>query len=284
MKKLITVIIPCYNAQDFIERTINSVLNQTYDKLELIIVDDGSIDNCKNIISKINSDKLTYFYQKNAGVSAARNKGLSLAKGDYILFLDADDLIVDNFIENRFSFLTENDRFNACCSIIHTIDINDNLISNSYSNISNIEELLTFEDKKFSCPSGYLFKTSSLTENNLSFNINLSSSADRYFLLEYFNFNKIGFVNDSPLLYRIISSSMSNNLTNSLIVDQIKYLELLSLSHYIPNKIKNQILSRTCYTLSASFYHLNVKKKALLYLVKAFYLSPKITLKLLFNI
>lgn len=98
---MISVIIPMYNPGELLKRMIGSLLRQTYRKMEILLIDDGSIDNtrvlCQKIIEKDNRFK--YFYQKNAGVSAARNNGIMHAKGEYIAFLDADDKIDDDYFE-----------------------------------------------------------------------------------------------------------------------------------------------------------------------------------------
>ncbi|MDP4270339.1 MAG: glycosyltransferase family A protein, partial [Bacteroidota bacterium] len=91
MNILFSVIIPLYQKGPFIARAIESVLCQTYKEFELIVIDDGSTDNGANIVEQITDHRLTLIRQENRGVSAARNKGISLAKGDYIGLLDADD-------------------------------------------------------------------------------------------------------------------------------------------------------------------------------------------------
>lgn len=93
--KLVSVIIPCYNAENYIAETVNSVLTQTYKNLELIIVNDGSKDGSLEVIKKFNHDKrLIIVDQENQGVNHARNNGYAVAKGDYMCFLDADDVWV----------------------------------------------------------------------------------------------------------------------------------------------------------------------------------------------
>lgn len=90
----ISVIIPCFNSEQTILRALNSVINQTYQKFEIIIVDDGSIDNTKDLIESFLKDKKVrykYIYQKNSGPSTARNNGVQNAIGEYMAFLDSDD-------------------------------------------------------------------------------------------------------------------------------------------------------------------------------------------------
>lgn len=91
---LISVIIPMYNTRDYIEETVQSVLAQTYKKLEIVIVDDGSTDNGAEIVQRLqkNDSRILYIRQENSGVSAARNKAIANSSGEYLAFLDSDDL------------------------------------------------------------------------------------------------------------------------------------------------------------------------------------------------
>ena len=95
MSALVSVIIPVYNAEKYIENCLKSVINQTYKNVEIICVDDGSKDRSSEIIKNLSAafSKIRYIFQENAGVSAARNNGLSVAEGDFIVFLDSDDYI-----------------------------------------------------------------------------------------------------------------------------------------------------------------------------------------------
>ena len=98
----VSVILPVYNKEIYLERSIDSVLQQSYTNLELIIINDGSTDSSEEVIlKKMKEDnRIIYHNQKNQGVSNSRNQGLHLSKGKYISFLDADDKWEKNFIEN----------------------------------------------------------------------------------------------------------------------------------------------------------------------------------------
>ncbi len=97
---ILSVIIPAYNCQDYIERTIKSILNQNFDNYELIIVDDGSTDNTlKKLEYFSNYDHVKIFTKANGGVSDARNFGLDKVIGEYIIFIDSDDYILDGYFE-----------------------------------------------------------------------------------------------------------------------------------------------------------------------------------------
>lgn len=101
----ISVIIPSYNRADFLEKVIQSVLNQTTKIDEIIVVDDGSIDNTKQLLEKY---EIKYIYQENNGVSSARNKGIYEASNEWICFLDSDDIWQPNKIEKQIAFHKEN--------------------------------------------------------------------------------------------------------------------------------------------------------------------------------
>lgn len=121
IKNLVSVIIPSYNSGKYINSAIDSVLNQTYKEIELIIIDDGSTDKTKEIlVPYINSNKIKYFRQKNKGLAGARNEGIKASKGEYISFLDADDLFLSTKIEEQVKFLKEHPKCDICyCDLWH---------------------------------------------------------------------------------------------------------------------------------------------------------------------
>ena len=99
-KILFTIIIPVYNVENYIDKCITSVINQTYKNYEIIVINDGSTDNSKEVIKKYENIKnITIIEQKNKGLSAARNVGIKKAKGDYIILLDSDDYVEEQLLE-----------------------------------------------------------------------------------------------------------------------------------------------------------------------------------------
>ena len=105
-KPMVSVIIPSYNHERYLPRAIDSVINQSYANFEIIVVDDGSTDKTKNVCLRYPSVK--YIYQPNAGLSAARNNGISNSSGEYFIFLDADDWLLENAIISNLDLLTPN--------------------------------------------------------------------------------------------------------------------------------------------------------------------------------
>lgn len=104
----ISVIIPAYNSENTIIHTINSVLNQTFTDLELIVINDGSQDSTLDIVKQIQDPRIKVFSYSNAGGNVSRNRGLKLAVGEFVSFLDADDLWTPNKLESQLKALEKN--------------------------------------------------------------------------------------------------------------------------------------------------------------------------------
>lgn len=119
---LISVIIPIYRVEAYLKRCVDSVLAQTYPRLQVILVDDGSADNCPNICDKYAAmdGRIEVIHQANAGVSNARNKGLKMAKGEYILFIDSDDYIAPDMCEKLLALIKQEQADMAVCNITYT--------------------------------------------------------------------------------------------------------------------------------------------------------------------
>ena len=132
---LVTVIVPAYNAEYTINKCINSIQTQTYTNLEILIVDDGSNDNTLNILRLLQKTdtRIQVIHQENGGPSRARNVGLDMAKGEFILFVDADDWIESNCIQQAvlaikkehadivlWNAVLDNDLRESWTSVLHT--------------------------------------------------------------------------------------------------------------------------------------------------------------------
>lgn len=110
MNKLISIILPCYKVEKFLDKCLNSLVNQTYKNLEIILIDDGSPDNSPKICNEwaTKDRRIKVIHKENGGVSSARNKGLEIAKGEYIGFVDPDDYIDLNMYEKLIKSASEN--------------------------------------------------------------------------------------------------------------------------------------------------------------------------------
>ena len=127
---LISIIVPVYKVEKYIDECIKSIINQTYTNLEIILIDDGSPDNCGKICDEYakNDKRIKVIHQKNMGQSVARNVGLEYAKGDYIGFVDSDDYIKNNMFEVLHNNLVS---YNADISICNIIKVKNNKLEKS---------------------------------------------------------------------------------------------------------------------------------------------------------
>ncbi|WP_018478899.1 glycosyltransferase [Pontibacter roseus] len=108
LNPLVSVVIPCYNHGRYLQTAINSVLAQSYQNFEIIVIDDGSVDNTRDVAQQ--NKRVQYIYQNNQGLSAARNKGIDSCKGDYLVFLDADDYLYETALAINLSYIQRNER------------------------------------------------------------------------------------------------------------------------------------------------------------------------------
>lgn len=121
MKDLISIIIPVYNVHEFLERCINSLINQTYKNIEIILIDDGSVDGSSEICDDFSKkdSRVKVIHKKNEGVSIARNVGLENALGRYITFVDSDDYVENTYIEVLYNLCSKDDVDISICGTIN---------------------------------------------------------------------------------------------------------------------------------------------------------------------
>lgn len=128
---LITVIVPVYGVEKYINKCVDSILNQTYSNIEVILIDDESPDRCPEICDEYaaNDNRVKVIHQKNAGQSAARNAGLDIAKGEYISFVDSDDYVDPSFLEKMFRRICDDNSDLVVCEY-DVVDDSGNVIQN----------------------------------------------------------------------------------------------------------------------------------------------------------
>lgn len=145
---LVSVVIPAFNCAQYIQKTIESILLQTYKNIEVIIVDDGSTDNTrKQLVELISSQRIKYFFQDNKGPAAARNTGIAQSSGEYVAFLDADDLWALDKLEKSLGFLIKY-KFDWICTAMIKMDQGGNKIIKKIPEDSGIFNSQTKEIKQ----------------------------------------------------------------------------------------------------------------------------------------
>ena len=219
----ISVIIPIYNTEKYLDACITSIVNQTYSALQIILVDDGSPDKCGIIcdtwVKKDN--RIQVIHQENAGVSAARNAGLQIARGELISFVDSDDVLPLNAYEQLLSSWNEKDLTMGGMALMEedgtSIPCEQIFPPDAYPIEDFIKEL--FREKQF-CYLGYLWdkllKRAIIQDNNIRFDPAIKLNEDRLFLLEYLlHCSSMSFCNAVIYYYRqrgagVITSTRRN--------------------------------------------------------------------------
>ena len=271
---LVSVIIPAYNAAPFIEETIKSIYGQTYPHWEIIIIDDGSTDNTVSICEQLNYSKVKIMRQQNAGVAVARNNGLLTANGDLVVFFDADDLMSPDFLSVRVQALQNDRQIGYVGGLVETFPAI--VKTRKAAGSDPVNQILFFDSSFVTIPSNYLFKKEILINNKIFFNKELSSSADRFFILEVSKFAKGKNVTSESgkLLYRFNSQSMSNNVTPGLIIDNEKFYYELKRKNLLPEGKKQKFKSFYFLSLAKGFGMVKYWKSVVKYLFMSFINHP----------
>ena len=270
---LVSIIIPCFNQGKFIDEALLSVYNQSYSNWECIIINDGSTDNSENIAKEwVNKDgRFKYFYQDNNGVSSARNFALEKAKGSYIQFLDADDLLDSRKLELSLNALKKLQIENKqiVISNFRMFSKKANITTAPYcilkSELFTYENLLYKWNESFSIPIHCGFFEISLFEN-IRFPENLTAQEDWIVWVKLFKLNVQTFFLDEPLaFYR--QNPDSRTMTKSFLEDQINAYEHLKeiLNENEFHKLSMVLISRYYLTQEEIKKRLRIVKKSGIY-------------------
>lgn len=207
-KYLVSVIIPCYNAQSNIEKTLKSLEKQSYKNFQVVIVNDGSTDDSDNIIRRYMEKtmlNIDYIIQSNGGVSVARNTGLNASTGKYIMFLDADDIYHADCIGTLCSAIeSSNTDVAYCCYTRNIDDLYKELPSENkifYDlKLNHMELLDNFMYRKGPCGFfNYIYKKSIITKYNILFTTSAKYGEDLEFTWKYLSHCKDGIFIDRNL-------------------------------------------------------------------------------------
>ncbi|AGK95866.1 glycosyltransferase family 2 protein [Clostridium pasteurianum] len=216
MGYLVSVIIPVYNSEKYIEDTIKSILNQTYDDIEIITIDDGSSDESAKVIKELISiykgkKTIKYYYQENSGVSIARNSGIEKATGKYIAFMDSDDLWKDTKIEAQMKMI-EKTSMKACyCGFLDFFQ-EDNLTKKRKMKLLSGRILYDFLKDDVICWTGtWVMEKSLVDKNNIRFTENCNWGEDLEFFFKIAAITEVCCVGEYLALYRIRPNSLTTS-------------------------------------------------------------------------
>jgi len=214
MSVLVSVVIPVYNMENYLDRCVNSVVGQSYKNLEIILVDDGSKDKSPTMCDAWaeKDDRIVVIHKENAGLGMARNSGMEIARGDYIIFPDSDDYIHETLVEKCVKAATENDADVVVFGCFE-IDENGNEKARQISSVQSVYEgecvqkVLLAGMFSYSMGIGVsawskMYRCNMLRDNNLDFvSERKIISEDSYFMLEVFSKISKAFVLNENLYY-----------------------------------------------------------------------------------
>lgn len=220
---LISIIIPVYKVEEYLEKCIESVLKQTYTNLQIILVDDGSPDNCGKICDEYakKDSRIEVIHKVNGGLSDARNVGIAKAKGKYIGFVDSDDYIKEDMYEILINLIKEYDADVSICNLYDVIDGKEYIRNNEngiqeYSRLEILKEVLL--DKNIqSYAWNKLYKKELFDEIKYPIGKKYEDIGTTFYVFE--KCNKIVVTSKPEYYYLKRSDSLVNNVTESTVLD-----------------------------------------------------------------
>ncbi len=271
MEDLISVIVPIYKVEKYLNKCIDSIINQTYKNLEIILVDDGSPDNCPQMCDEYvkKDSRIKVIHKKNGGLSDARNRGLQIATGEYIYFIDSDDWIYSEALEKMLQALKEN-QADMCICQYYTVDLNGSQ-KRSYPSQNNKVEIFSQEEVLDLLLEDYkitnhiwrkLYKHSKIPNNIFPKNKNFEDIFVMHKL--FMQCSKIVYIDDAYYYYRINNNGIVKtiNVKNSMDHLNGSILSCFEISEKYPKlKLKAHTkLFETCIGIYSESFTINTEK------------------------
>lgn len=245
---LISVVMPAYNAEKTIARAIESVLGQTYNNIELLVINDGSIDNTLAICKSYSDERMTIISQENRGLAQTRNVGIEKAKGSLLVFIDSDDWYEKTFVEKLYKSQKEYDAQLAVCGMIfhhNNGQLKSELFDGSYENFwENDAFLKIFESGMMNSACNKIYDLSIIRNNQLSFE-SLALMEDIKFNIHYLQYIKqVAFVPECLYNYdntvSVLTAKVSTDMFDNYIHLHAFLFSLISINN-------SQIISKFVY-------------------------------------
>ncbi|QNL22357.1 glycosyltransferase family 2 protein [Hyphobacterium sp. CCMP332] len=243
-KGKISVIMPVFNAEQFVGESIKSVLNQSWQDWELIIINDGSNDQSQSIIDSFTDERIKRVNQINEGVSSARNKGVKLSEGNYICFLDADDVFTIDSLESRIEIFKRSEEIMFVDGSVEVYDSQLNNLQKSWKPSFRGEpfnDLVNLNGKTFFGPT-WMIRKSGI--KGIQLNESMSHAEDLLYYIEAArNGGKYDYTEEVILKYRSGNESAMKNLKGlekgyEILISELSRMEEISASQLITIKKK----------------------------------------------
>jgi len=232
-RKGISIIVPIYNAEKYLNKCIDSIINQTKKELEIILINDGSTDNTDKIIASYNDKRIKYYKNKNQGIGKTRNFGIGKATGKYIMFLDSDDFLEKNACELLFNKVENSNTDIVICDfykIYDNVEVEEvRQPSFKSSSLKDNPNILN----EYLAPWAKLYKRELIVKNNIKFIENLKYE-DAPFVVEALDKSKKIAKLDECLVYYAVHNNSETTVRDKRVFDILKILDIIR--KYFKNK------------------------------------------------
>ena len=259
----VSVIMPAYNSEKTIRESIESVLCQQFDNFELIIVDDGSTDSTYNICNSIIDSRLHVVTQKNQGPSSARNRGLELAKGKYIMFIDSDDFFVENTLNDMYNCI-EKEKSDIVAGFYRSFSNRNNVYGIKNKNaqyfpnkkmINKKEDYIGYLQNRSLLNSNWnkIYKKEIISKNNPKFDVKIEIGEDVKFNFDYLKYaNSFSICPTIMYLYYL----NENGLTKKNEIDRLE--RMINFLKYQENYYKELNMNTSMFQIKVfkDFFHI----------------------------
>lgn len=242
----ISIIVPVYKVEKYLSRCLDSILNQTFQNFELILVDDGSPDRCGDICDEyaVKDKRVKVIHKDNGGVSSARNTALNIAQGEYIMFCDSDDYVEPDWIQIMYEAINSYPNAWINCNV-WTVDANGHCSSKISTAPDEIHTKISFFDLYTSTLSGSvwnkIYNSTILRTRNIRFNETYRIGEDTDFNMQYYRYCTFPLLISKPLYFYCFNDSSAINsykfnsfdLYRHTFFDRLPYIESEHLGEYL---------------------------------------------------
>jgi len=209
----VSIIVPIYNSEKYLSRCLDSIISQTFDNFECVLIDDGSTDNSSFIYDRYgqSDNRIIVIHQKNSGLSATRNRGMEIARGKYVCHVDSDDYIQKNMCEILVDAVNRSDADVVCCGYIENNKVRSLCDEDFIFRNRNTIEIVHYLEMRqaFGVAWNKLYKKSILDTYSIGFPLSIKFGEDMIFNLRYFKHIKTAYVS-SNYIYHYLHDNKSS--------------------------------------------------------------------------
>ena len=270
IQPLISVIIPVFKAERYIDLALNSVCNQTYPNLEILVIDDGSSDQSREIIESINDERIKFYSRENRGLISTLNEAIELSKGQYIARMDADDICFKTRFEKQVEFLKSNKDIGVAFTGIECVNEDGKIIRSRVSRKTRSIQPVEF---LFGCPLCHptaMFDMTKLSKSDIHYKSDYHLAEDFELWTRLVLRTKIALINEALLSYRIHQNSITsrNGGKQRLVAKRAISTNLInnksnSVSPCLTVIYNNHLSQESVFRTALSLIHVGLKLKSL---------------------